>query len=132
MQTQSTLTLVGGGLVIALVSATVGVAGAFFYLFQPLQKGQVEYSEKYLPNQVDALKALRAGQADKAVAYLEMATTFSLLSMGEQRDQGAKVPGSPEAAAAVQYLCDQPPTAAASKATAKLTFGEACALLTRR
>ncbi|MEY2844244.1 MAG: hypothetical protein RI920_2281, partial [Pseudomonadota bacterium] len=42
------LALAASGILIALVSAALGVAVSIFYLAQPLQKGQGEFSEGFL------------------------------------------------------------------------------------
>ena len=118
-------------LLVAIISATLGVAASLMYVTKPLQKWQAEFSETYLPMQAEALQQLRAGQPEAAIAYLEMATTRSLLDMGQQRDEGANVPGSPRSTEAVKYLCNQPPTKASSGTAGKLTFGESCVLLLR-
>lgn len=125
------LALVAGFLLVAIISAALGVAASLFYLAKPFQKLQVEFSESSLPMQVDALQQLRAGKADTAIQYLEMATTRSLLEMGQQRDEGANVPSSRRSTEAVKYLCDQPPTKASSNSSGKLSFGESCVLLLR-
>ena len=125
------LALVAGFLLVAIISAALGVAASLFYLAKPFQKWQTEFSETYLPMQVEALQALRAGQADAAIQYLEMATTRSLLDMGQQRDEGANVPSTRRSTEAVKYLCDQPPTKASSSTAGKLSFGESCVLLLR-
>lgn len=125
------LALVAGFLLVAIISAALGVAASLFYLAKPFQKLQAEFSESSLPMQVEALQQLRAGKADTAIQYLEMATTRSLLEMGQQRDEGANVPSSRRSTEAVKYLCDQPPTKASSSMSGKLSFGESCVLLLR-
>lgn len=125
------LALVACFLLVAIISAALGVAASLFYLAKPFQKWQTEFSETYLPMQVEALQALRAGQADAAIEYLEMATTRSMLDMGQQRDEGANVPSSRRSTEAVKYLCDQAPTKASSSTAGKLSFGESCVLLLR-
>ncbi len=120
-----------GVLLVAIVSAALGIGASLMYLARPFQKSQVEFSETFLPIQVDALQALRAGHPDKAERYLEMASTLTLVAMGEQKDEGAKVPAHRQTAGAIQYLCDQPPNKASTDTHGKLTFAEACALLTR-
>jgi preprotein translocase subunit SecF len=123
------LAMSAGGILIALVSAAMGVVASIFYLAQPLQKGQGEFSEGFLVTQTEALKDLRAGQPAKALAYLEMVSSISLRTLGEQKDAGAKVPSNSLSAQAVQELCSQPATRASTQQTAKITFAEACVLL---
>lgn len=128
---KNNIALVASFLLVATISAALGVAASLFHLAKPFQKWQADFSETSLSMQVDALRQLRAGQAEAAIQYLEMATTRSLLEMGQQRDEGANVPSSRRSAEAVQYLCDQPPTKASSKLSGKLSFGESCVLLLR-
>jgi preprotein translocase subunit SecF len=123
------LALAASGILIALVSAALGVAVSIFYLAQPLQKGQGEFSEGFLVTQAEALKGLRAGQPAKALAYLELVSSISLRTLGEQKDAGARVPSNSHSAQAVQELCSQPATQASGQETAKITFAEACMLL---
>jgi len=120
---------VAGFLLVAIISAALGVAASLMYLAKPFQKWQAEFSETYLPMQAEALQALRAGRSEAAIQYLEMATTHSLQEMGQQRDEGARVPSSQRSSEAVKYLCSQPPTKASSSTAGKLTFAESCVLL---
>lgn len=123
------IALLAGLLSVGIVSAALGIGASFMYLAKPFQKWQVEFSETYLPIQAEALQQLRAGNTEMAIQYLEMASTRSLLEMGHQRDEGAKVPTSLQSVNAVKYLCEQPPTKASSDTSSKLTFAESCALL---
>lgn len=125
------LALVAGFLLVAIVSAALGVATSLFYLAKPFQKFQAAFSEASLPMQVEALQQLKAGKPEAAIEYLEMASTRSLLDMGQQRDEGANVPSTRRSTEAVKYLCDQPPTKASSSTAGKLSFGESCVLLLR-
>ncbi len=123
------LALAASGILIALVSAALGVVVSIYYLAQPLQKGRGEFSESFLVTQSEALTDLRAGQPAKALAYLEMASSISLRALGEQKDAGVRVPLNPRSVLAVQELCSQPATQASAQQTAKITFAEACLLL---
>jgi len=123
------IALLAGFMLVGIVSAALGIAASFMYLAKPFQKWQVEFSETYLPIQAEALQQLRAGNAEVAIQYLEMASTHSLIEMGQQRDEGANVPTSLRTVTAVKYLCSQPPTKASSNTSSKLSFGESCALL---
>jgi hypothetical protein len=125
----SKLALAASGLVIAIASAAIGVAVSFTQLVQPLQKGQSEFTEAYLVSQATALQALRAGDTQPALRYLERVSTVSLVQLGAARDQGARVPAKPGAAKAVAYLCEHPPAINAPPIEGKLTQAEACYLL---
>jgi hypothetical protein len=126
---RNTLALVASGLVIAIASAAIGVAVSVSYIAQPLQKGQSEFTEAYLVEQIQALQALRSGNTQPALSYLERVSALSLVSLGAARDGGANVPGTSEARQAVDYACSQPPGAAASLRAGKLSVPEACYLL---
>lgn len=119
-------------LIVAIVAAAIGMGVSLMYLAKPFQKWQVEFSETYLPIQAEALRELREGKPDKATRYLEMASTFSLVAMGEQRDEGARAPTAQQTVEAIKYLCGQPPTAASRNTSSKLTFAESCALLLKQ
>jgi hypothetical protein len=123
------LALAASAILIALVSAALGVVVSIFYLAQPLQKGQGEFSEASLVAQTEALTDLRAGHPSKAQAYLEMASSISLRTLGERKDGGAKVPATAPSASAVSYLCSQPPEPASAPQSGKISFAEACVLL---
>lgn len=123
------LALVMGALVLSLISAAAGVAAGFVYMSRPFEKWQVQFSETYLPVQAEALKELRAGKTDRAMAYLEMASGFSLTTMGQQRAEGVKAPLSAATRQAITYLCETPPTGAAPPQSTKVSVGEACHLL---
>jgi hypothetical protein len=129
--TNQKITLAMSALILMLISASAGVMASFFYLASPMDKWQGQFSETYLPLQTDALKALREGKQEKALAYLEMATSFSLLTMGQQRSEGPAHKASPQTIEAVQYLCAHPPMAQSGKPTEGISFGEACLLLQR-
>ena len=128
----SKLALAAGGLVIAIASAAIGVAVSFTQLVQPLQKGQSEFTEAYLVSQATALQALRAGDAQPALRYLERVSTVSLVNLGAARDAGERVPAQPGATEAVAYLCEHPPAQSIPPTAGRLTQGEACYLLRKR
>lgn len=129
--TNQKITLAMSALILMLISASAGVMASFFYLANPMDKWQGQFSETYLPMQADALKALREGKPDKALAYLEMATSFSLLTMGQQRSVGPAHKASPQTMEAIHYLCVHPPSGQSDKPTQGISFGEACLLLQR-
>ena len=123
------LALAASGLVIAIASAAIGVAVSVTYVAKPLQKGQSEFTEAYLIEQTRALQALRSGNIQPALSYLERVSALSLVSLGVARDGGANVPGTSEARQAVDYACSQPPGEAAPLPVGKLSVPEACYLL---
>lgn len=129
--TNQKITLAMSALILMLISASAGVMASFFYLANPMDKWQGQFSETYLPLQADALKALRDGKPEKALAYLEMATSFSLLTMGQQSSEGPAHKASPQTMQAIHYLCAHPPAAQNDKPTEGISFGEACLLLQR-
>lgn len=124
--------LLASYLIVAIIAAAIGMGVSLMYLAKPFQKWQVEFSETYLPIQAEALKQLREGNPDKATRYLEMASTFSLIAMGEQRDEGARAATAHQTVEAIQYLCGQPPTTASRNTSSRLTFAESCALLLKQ
>ncbi len=126
---QQKWTLIFGGIVLSLASAAAGVAISLSYVGKPLQNWQSQFSEAYLPMQADALKELKDGKPEKARAYLEMASTFSLISMGQQRMEGAAVPSNAEARQAVKDLCQPSVLTYESNPNAKITLAESCLLL---
>lgn len=123
------ITLIMSALILMLISASLGVMGSFYFLASPMDKWQGQFSETYLPMQADALKDLREGKSEKAQAYLEMATSFSLLTMGQQRSEGPSHKANAQTMESVRYLCSHPPLAQSDKATEGISFGEACVLL---
>ncbi|HET8871277.1 MAG TPA: hypothetical protein VFM48_12605 [Aquabacterium sp.] len=125
----SKTTLAMGGVVIAIVSAAAGVAGSFLYLSKPFEKWQGQFSETYLPAQTWALKELREGKAEKALDYLEMSTTFSLLTMGQIRSEGGAPITDVQTTDSIRYLCDHPSKRSQDDAAHRVSIGEACALL---
>lgn len=122
-------TLIFGGIVVALASAGAGAVIALNFIGKPLQNWQSQFSEGYLPMQADALKDLKEGKPEKARAYLEMASTFSLISMGQQRMEGAAVPSNAAARQAVNDLCQPSVLSYESNPNAKITLAESCLLL---
>lgn len=127
--TNQKITLAMSALILVVISASAGVMASLYYLATPMDKWQGQFSATYLPMQVDALKALREGKQEKALAYLEMATSFSLLTMGQQRSEGPAHNVSPQTREAIQYLCAHPPSGQSDKPTQGVSFGEACVLL---
>jgi hypothetical protein len=126
------IALLAAFIIVAIVSAVIGGSASFMYLSKPFEKWQVQFSETYLPIQAEALQELRAGNAERAIQYLELASTHSLVTMGEQRDEGATVPTNLNTVEAIKYLCDHPPTKDRSRTSSRLTFSEACLLLSKK
>lgn len=125
------ITIAMGAIILAIISAAIGVASSFLYLGKPFDKWQVQFSETYLPMQAEALKELRAGRIEKARAYLEMASTFSLITMGQQKSEGTGGAFSGSTKEAIQYLCDNPPARQSTEHGGQVSLSESCFLLQR-
>ncbi|MDE2077433.1 MAG: hypothetical protein KGI91_10220, partial [Burkholderiales bacterium] len=74
-------------------------------------------------------KELRVGNTDKALDYLEMSTSFSLLTMGQIRSEGGTPITDGTTKDAIRYLCDHPSKQSQDDAAHRVSMGEACALL---
>jgi hypothetical protein len=111
-----------------LVSIRLAYATAS-YILAPVERWQTEFSETFLPMQVEALKSLQAGNSENAKKYLEAVSAITLKDYAQQRSKETKAPMRFEIKQAVAFLCSSAASAASSTAGGEKSLEKSCTAL---
>lgn len=117
------------GFVVATVSALLGVGATFFYLAKPMEQWNVGFNETLFSGQVEALRSLRDGRAEKALQHLEVVGAHSLQQLAEAKLRGEEAPQTFATSEALKYLCTHPPVIPGATTASPPSIKEACATL---